>query len=369
MYETINSPLDLGGVKLKNRIIFAPTTMGLAEDEYFKKIEEVAKGGCAMMILGDVSVSKSSHGKSLYNKKGFDHYQKVIGIAHANNCKIAAQLFQSDSPIKRMLKYIPKLLAKKVSPEDFRRLLNQEVGPYISSLSEKKVKSITTAFGEAAFLAKKAGFDMVQVHGDRMCGSFSSAIYNSRTDRYGGNAEKRAQFAVESVAAVHQKVPDFPLDYKLSVRQENPQYGSAGVLVDELAVFIPLLENAGVTSFHVTLANHCDLSDTIPPTTHPYFFEEGCFLKFCDEVRKYTKLPICGVGGLSTPDFVEAQLKSGRIDCTAMSRQLIADPEWVNKTASGQASAIKHCVRCNIKCLGGIKAHQGVRCIYDEGGK
>ena len=57
---------------------------------------------------------------------------------------------------------------------------------------------------------------------------------------------------------------------------------------------------------------------------------------FSDEARKYTKLPICGVGGLSTPDFIETQLKSGRINCAAMSRQIVADPEWVNKIVDGK---------------------------------
>ena len=169
---------------------------------------------------------------------------------------------------------------------------------------------------------------MVQVHGDRMCGSFSSSLFNHRTDRYGGSPENRARFAVEAVSAIRRRLPNVPIDYKLAVRQENPHYGNAGVLEEELPIFVPLLEQAGVTSFHVTLADHGELTDTIPPKNHPEFGAEGCFLKFCDQVRQLTKLPICGVGGLTDPDFVEEQLRSGRIDCAAMSRQLIADPDW-----------------------------------------
>lgn len=77
---------------------------------------------------------------------------------------------------------------------------------------------------------------------------------------------------------------------------------------------VPALERAGVTSFHVALANHSSLEDTIPPASHPYFGGEGCFLPYCDLVRQYTRLPICGVGGLTRPDFVEEQLAQGRID-------------------------------------------------------
>ena len=203
------------------------------------------------------------------------------------------------------------------------------------------------------------------IHAGLECGSFSSAIFNHRTDEYGGSAERRARFAVEAVKAVHAAVPGMAIDYKLAVRQENPHYGNAGVVEEELAVFVPLLVQAGVTSFHVTLANHSALENTIPPASHPEFKETGCFLKFCDEVRRYTSVPLCGVGGLNDPDFVEQQLASGRIQCAAMCRQLLADPNWVNKLQSGNAAKIHRCVRCNKKCLGGLIAHQGTRCIYD----
>ena len=69
---------------------------------------------------------------------------------------------------------------------------------------------------------------------------------------------------------------------------------------------------------------------------------------------------------LNQPDFVEQQLASGRITCAAMSRQLLADPEWPNKVASGQIKEIHRCVRCNKKCLGGLQQHQGTHCIYEK---
>ena len=366
MYDTILSPIDYGGLQLKNRIIFAPTTFGLSDEEYLAEMERLAKGGCAMIIIGDVPVAKSRFEKSLFDKKGFAYYQKLTEIAHSNNCRICAQLHQSDSNMLAMLKYVPGVLTKKISMQELRPLLNSEVAPYISKLSVKKIKKITDGFGKAAVLAVKAGFDMVQVHGDRMCGSFSSTVFNKRTDEYGGSAENRARFAVEAVKAIRSRLPELPIDYKLAVRQENPHYGNAGVLEEELGIFVPMLVDAGVTSFHVTLANHSSLEDTIPPANHPYFKGQGCFLKFCDEVRKYTDKPITGVGGLTDPDFVEEQLASGRITCAAMSRQLLADPAWPNKVAAGDCKEIHRCVRCNKKCLGGLQQHQGTHCIYEK---
>ena len=365
MFETILSPVNYGGIQLKNRILFAPTTFGLSDEEYLAKIRAIAQGGCAMIIVGDVPVGKSKFEKSLFDPKGFQFYQQVVKIAHDADCKVCAQLHQTDSNLLAIFKYIPAVLLKKMTPDQLRAKLNEEVAPYLTKMPLHKIQSIIAGFGKAAVLAKQAGFDMVQVHGDRMCGSFSSAIFNHRTDAYGGSASNRAHFAVEAVAAVHAAVPEMPIDYKLAVRQEEPHYGNAGVLEQELSVFVPLLEQAGVTSFHVTLANHSALENTIPPKNHPYFSQPGCFLKFCDEVRQYTQLPICGVGGLNDPEFVEQQLSSGRIQCAAMSRQLLADPDWVNKLEQGQPEQIHRCVRCNKKCLGGLMAHQGTRCIYD----
>lgn len=366
MYETLNSPVNYGGITLKNRVIFAPTSMGLGAEAWRAAQRRIAAGGCAMIIVGDVPVTRHGFGPSLYTAKGRAFYRSVADAVHQEGCLLCAQLHQTDSDWKAMLKYVPGVLTRRISPQQLRPLLNEQVGPYITGLPQKKIRAITEAFGEAAVLARQAGFDMVQVHGDRMCGSFSSALYNHRTDEYGGSPENRARFAVEVVRSIRRRLPDMPIDYKLAVRQEDPHYGNAGVLAQELPVFVPLLEQAGVTSFHVTLANHGSLSDTIPPANHPYFAGQGCFLFFCDQVRGLTRLPVCGVGGLNDPDFIEQQLRAGRIDCAAMSRQLIADPDWPNKVFSGKAGEIHRCVRCNKKCLGGMMAHQGVHCIYER---
>lgn len=364
MYEMINSPLDYGGLTLKNRIIFAPTSMGLPWHELLERLGRIAAGGCAMIIIGDVPVLPGGVVPSLYTAKGQDFYRSLADVVHREGCRLCAQLHQSDSHFKAMLRYVPGVLTGRISREELRHLLNQQVGPYITGLSVEKVKEITEAFGTAAELALQAGFDMVQVHGDRMCGSFSSALFNHRTDSYGGSTENRARFAVEAVSAVRRRLPEVPIDYKLAVRR--PPYGRAGVLEEELPIFVPMLEAAGVTSFHVTLADHGDLRDTIPPKDHPAFGAEGCFLPLCDQVRGLTRLPVCGVGGLTDPGFVEEQLRSGRIDCAAMSRQLIADPDWPRKVSAGRAEEIRRCVRCNKRCLGGMMAHQGVHCIYEE---
>ena len=153
MYETILSPVNYGGLQLKNRIIFAPTTFGLPDEEYLAEIRRLAEGGCAMLIIGDVPVGKSK----------FEKYQQIVEIAHKADCKVCAQLHQSDSNMLAMLKYIPAVLAKKLTPDQLREKLNAEVEPYITKMPKRKIEAILAGFGKAAVLAKQAGFDMVDV--------------------------------------------------------------------------------------------------------------------------------------------------------------------------------------------------------------
>ncbi len=354
-----------GKINLKNRIIFAPTSMSKDRDEQLRWFEKLAQGGCAMIIVGDVPVSNKGP-MSLFDDSAFAHYRQIADIVHKYDCLLCAQLHQSDSNFKALLPYIPALKAKLITADDLRAKMNEQVGPYITKLSKEEIAVITANFAKAVKQAVKAGFDVIQIHGDRMIGSFSSSIFNDRKDEYGQSAENRARFACDIIKAVRAQLPDISIDYKLAVRQENPHYGNAGVLLEELATFVPLLEEAGVDSFHVTLADHSKLSDTIPPFDHPEFASEGCFLKFCDEVRKYTNLPLCGVGGLSDPCFIEKQLESRRVDCVAMSRQLIADPSWPNKVFAQQTDKIIKCIRCNKGCLGGLMHHTGMGCIFDS---
>lgn len=365
MDKLLLSPIKLNNLELKNRVIFAPTSLGLSHEKTMNKYRQIAHGGVAMIIIGDVPVSKKGF-HSLYNKKSRQYYKDCIDAIHSEGALVAAQLHAPDSKFTSLIKYLPAVLMKKMSPNELREKLNESVPQYISTLSKKSIQQLINDFGDAASQAMEIGFDCVQVHGDRLCGSFSSSIMNHRSDEFGGSVKNRARFVVACVQAIRKKCPSITIDYKLAVRQENPHYGNAGVLFEEISTFVPLLEEAGVNSFHVTLANHGSLEDTIPPRNHTYFKEQGCFLKFVDEVRKYTKLPLCGVGCLEEPAFIEQQIQNNRIQMVAMSRQLIADSEWVNKVQNSEEKSIHLCVRCNQKCLKGMQAHQGVHCIYER---
>ena len=362
---------QIGGIDAKCRIIRSATFEGMADTNGFpterllQNYATLADGGSGIIITGMMAVSPMEpHQHSqirISSDNCIEPLQKLTACVHEHGGKVVAQLVVMGSAIA-----LPEGSVKAISPSGIQEKVVTTEGP-LHILETKEIKQLVQDMAKAVVRARKAGFDGIQIHGAHgyLASKFLTPYFNHRTDEYGGSAERRARFAVEAVKAVHAAVPGMAIDYKLAVRQENPHYGNAGVVEEELAVFVPLLVQAGVTSFHVTLANHSALENTIPPASHPEFKETGCFLKFCDEVRRYTSVPLCGVGGLNDPDFVEQQLASGRIQCAAMCRQLLADPNWVNKLQSGNAAKIHRCVRCNKKCLGGLIAHQGTRCIYD----
>ena len=129
MYERISSPVDYGGLTLKNRIIFAPTTLGLSEEEQLARLEAIAAGGCAMIILGDVPVGRHGFGPDLYSRKGFAHYKRLTDAIHRQGCLVCAQLHQSDSDLLAMLRCIPGVLTKRLSSDVLRTQLNPAAGP------------------------------------------------------------------------------------------------------------------------------------------------------------------------------------------------------------------------------------------------
>ena len=375
MPSNLFSAGQIGTMTLPNRVIRSATQDpfghrdGTCAPEQVALYRDIAAAGTGAIITAYSYISPEARSTGI--QVGFAteeqraSQKEVLDAVHEAGGRLILQLMHAGMNVFMPEKHVAG--GKLLAPTGGLKAPNDMETTEITAEDMAKIKA---DFVDAAKAAKELGFDGIQLHCAHgyLLSQFLDPNTNQRTDAYGGSAENRARFAVEAVRAVRSRLPELPIDYKLAVRQEDPHYGNAGVLESELGIFVPLLVEAGVTSFHVTLANHSSLEDTIPPANHPYFKGEGCFLKFCDEVRQYTDKPITGVGGLTNPDFVEAQLASGRITCAAMSRQLLADPAWPNKAAAGQVQAIHRCVRCNKKCLGGLQQHQGTHCIYEKTG-
>ncbi len=361
--DILASPVSIGGLTLKNRLVFAPTSLGMDPERALAFLTRIAQGGTGLIILGDVSVIDGGFGYSVCRPADLDFFARLLEIAHRYDARVAAQLFVSDNPPG------PRSAPQgggRPAPEEALRLRNQAVSRYITDMPVADIDFLVESFGKAAVLLRQMGFDLVQIHGDRMCGAFLSPLLNRRTDEYGDGVENRTLFLRRCIGAVRRAEPGLPVDLKLPVRQQSPHYGNGGLAADELADAIPLIEQAGPDSYHVALADHGALRDTIPDANHPYFQQEGCFLPYVDALRPHTQKPICGVGRLQTPAFIRRQLESGRIQLAALCRQLIADPDWPSKALTGEEGQLRRCLYCNADCVGGLMRREGVHCIFDR---
>lgn len=367
MYKNIFKPIKIRDLEIKNRVVFAPTSMGYDREAYLKKLIEIASGEVGLIVIGDISVADSFHKgiPTLSDDVHIDYYKKVTDAVHKYGCKISAQLFHPDydiDSIKELMK------TKSASREEVREKIKESMYSYINNMSKEKIDDIQNSFVKAAIRAKKAGFDMIQVHGDRLLGSFSSSIFNKRNDEYGGSAENRVKMSVEVVKKIRSEINDIPIDYKLGIRKENPDLGKGGPCLDEVETFVNLLDEAGVDSFHVAIANHSFIKDTIPANNHPYLKGEGCFLDLAKEVKKHTNKFVCGVGKLQTPEFINNVLEND-LDMIALSRQLIADDKWAIKVKEGREQEINYCRFCNVKCTNSLMNGTPFGCILQEKSK
>ena len=227
---------------------------------------------------------------------------------------------------------------KKITPDQLRDADERCRGPlHHQDVPDKRSSRSSRALARLLCWQSRRALTWCRCTATGCAAASASAIFNHRTDEYGGSAENRARFAVEAVKAVHAAVPGMAIDYKLAVRQENPHYGNAGVVEEELAVFVPAAGAGGRDQLP------CDTGQPLcagehhpagqPPRVQGRPAASSSSAMRCAGIPS---VPLCGVGGLNDPDFVEQQLASGRIQCAAMSRQLLADPDWVNKLQSGQ---------------------------------
>lgn len=364
MYENIFKHIKIRDLEIKNRVVFAPTSMGYDRETYLKKLIEIASGEVGLIVIGDISVKDSFHKgiPTLSDDIHIDYYKKVTDAVHKYGCKISAQLFHPDydiDSIKELMK------TKEITREQVREKIKESMYSYINEMSKEKINDIQNNFVEASLRAKKAGFDMIQIHGDRLLGSFSSNIFNKRNDEYGKSAENRAKMSVEVVKKIRSEIDNMPIDYKIGIRKENPDIGKGGPTIDEVETFVKLLDKAGVDSFHVAIANHSLIKDTIPGNNHPHLKGEGCFLDLAKEVKKYTNKVVCGVGKLKTPKFINSILEND-LDMIALSRQLIADDKWAIKLKEGREEDINYCRFCNVKCTNSLMNGTSFGCILHE---
>ena len=348
-------PISIGSVALRNRIVFPPMTTGFEDKGVISKqsidfYTTIAKGGAGLIILGDASVSPSMIPiPAIYDDSFIPGLRELAQAVQAHGAKMAPQLFHQEFDLAEIMK-LPR--------DQGMAKIKEGMENFANTLTEAQIEEIIEKFVIAARRSQTAGFDMIQVHGDRLIGQFSSPLLNKRTDRYGGSVENRARFAIEVVKSIKKAIGNsLPIDYKLAIIRPNE--GKAGPTLEEAQIFAPLLVEAGVDSFHVSIANHSGLHNSIPPMGSKPF---GCFVDLAAGIKKVVTVPVTAVGRIVDPAFAEKLIKDKQADLVALGRGLIADPEWPIKVREGRFDDIRTCIMCNQGCTDRLLNRQSISC-------
>lgn len=357
-------PIKIGNVEIKNRIMFPPLTTsfeergGIITPKAIEFYREIAKGGAGLIVVGDVSaVAAFSKTPTLHHDGLIEGHKNLTDAVHKEGSKIAAQIYYPEVD--------PDIITNEMKANGMPaalKLHHKLFNEYVNEVDKAGIEKIQNLIVDVAIRAKKAGYDILQLHGDRLIGMFCSPILNKRTDEYGGSFENRARFVLEVMDKLRAALPDMPIDYKMSIIRMNPRKGFGGPTLDEAKILVKWLEEKGVNSFHVALANHGELINTIPSMgMEPY----GCFLDLSEEIKSVATVPVSCVGRILKPSMVGAILDTNKADIVALGRQLVADPNWPVKVLEGREDEIRYCIMCNKGCADRLLAHGSIECTVN----
>lgn len=341
-YQHLLSPLDLGHTQLKNRVIMGSMHTGL-EDRFwqFPKLAayfaERARGGVGLIVTGGFNPNK--HGwfypfAGLFNSR-FDilNHRKVTRAVHKEGGKIALQILHAGRYSYHPLSRSASAIKAPINP--FRP----------KAMSTKEVEKTVQDFARTAELAKKAGYDGVEIMGSEgyLINQFTAPCTNKRKDKYGGSAENRRRFPVEIVRETRKRCgDDFIIMFRMSVIDLVPD----GSTREEVLALAKELEAAGVSIINSGVGWHEARVPTIV-TSVP----RAAFAEATRQVKDVVSVPVVASNRINDPDVAEDILAKGQADAVSMARPLLADPEFVSKTEAGKADEINTCIACNQACL------------------
>ncbi len=340
--QLLFTPIRVGRIQLKNRIIMPPmidrlAVDGMAGDRVKDFYAARAKGGVALIVLtpGIVDISMASPIQlGIYEDRFIPSLRQLTDLVHSEGALMGIQLMHLGRQGGEIKGYEPVAASPApVSPH--------EEAP--RELTTGEVEGLVEKFAEAARRARDAGFDMVELHACHgyLLSGFLSPHTNWRSDRYGGSTQGRARFVVEIVHLIKERVGG---DFPVSCRINGSDYLPGGVTSDIARQTARLLAEAGADLIGVSGGAYGSYPVIVPPYDQP----RGCNADLAGAVKRAVKVPVAVAGRLDDPFTADEVLKAGKADLIAVARGLLADPDLPNKALAGHYREIRRCIACNV---------------------
>ncbi|MHA1306160.1 MAG: oxidoreductase [Candidatus Heimdallarchaeota archaeon] len=353
-------PIKINNVEIKNRIVmpgmetnFGDGKGGITEKN-IKYFEERAKGGTGLIIFEATFFDKKGRGTermaSIEDDNKIPGLRKIAKAVKQHGATTLVQLYHAGIQSTAFIGG-----DKIVGPSDVPSVLT---GVIPVPLTKKMIKKLIKEAAKACFRIQRAGFDGVEVHAGHgyLLNQFFSPKYNKRTDDYGGSLKNRVRLAIEMCQAIRKKCgPDFIIGYRINGSDEI----EGGLVIDDMVEIAKLLEAGGVDLLNITAG----IFDSPYYPVVPYMnLPKGVYAKYSAKIKEaVTKVPVCVVGRINTPEIAEEILQSGQADMVAMGRAVIADPYFPTKLQNGRRQAITICPACNA-CLTQILVEEQLKC-------
>ena len=355
-YPHLLSPITLGGLTLRNRVVMGSMHTGLEDAPWdiaklAAYVGERAAGGTGLIVTGGYAPTRRGWLKpfasELRTRLQAERHKEVTGAVHEHGGAIALQVLHAGR-----YGYTP------ISVSASNR--KSPITPFKpSALSTNGVDRTATAFARTAALAQRAGYDAVEIMGSEgyLINQFLAARTNDRTDAWGGSASARMRFPVEVVRRTRELVgPDLPILYRISLLD----LVEGGQTWDEVLELASRVVEAGATVLNTGIGWHEARVPTII-TQVP----RGAWLSATARLKAAVSVPVCASNRINTPELAESVLTSGQADLVSMARPLLADPYFVAKAAEDRADEINTCIACNQACLDHVFKNRSASCLVN----
>lgn len=383
-YSKLFSPIKIGSITIKNRFAMAPMgPLGLADanggwnqrgiDYYVER----AKGGTGLIITGvtffDQVVEKqdpTTVPNPLYKPVNFvKTSREMTERIHAYGSKIFLQLSGGFGRVT-----IPTNVGD-IPPIAPSAIPHRWLDKTCRAITVDEIHAIVKQFGEAAFHAKRAGFDGVQIHAVHegyLIDQFAISMFNQRTDEYGGSLENRLRFAKEIVEEIKKTCgDDFPVTLRFSVKSmikdwrvgalPGEDFEEKGRDTEEGLKAAKLLESYGYDALDTDVGTY----DAWWWNHPPMYQKKGLYREYCKMVKEVVDIPVFCAGRMDNPDMALEAIENGECDVIDLGRPLLADPDYCNKLRCGKITQIRPCISCHEGCMGRVASYSLLNCAVN----
>lgn len=334
MTKQLLTPFNLGGLKLKNRVVMAPMTRSRAGLERMPN-QLMAKyyaqrTGAGLLVTEATVISLQANGwnqsPGIYTDAQAKAWRLVVDAVHKEQTPIFNQLwhcgrashssFQED----KQLPVAPSAI--KLEGDYIHTPIGKLPYEVPRALETNEIPGIVEDYRKAAQRAKEAGFDGVEIHAANgyLIDQFLQSKTNKRTDRYGGSVENRFRFLKEITEAILTVWPANRVGVRLAPNGIFNNMGSP----DYCETFLFVAEKLniyGLAYLHVL--------DGLAFGFHNF----GQPLQLID-FRAVFKSPLMGNCGY-TQETAEEAIENHSADLIAFARPFISNPDLVDRFANG----------------------------------